>query len=76
MWRLASVVLLAGCTATAQQVTGLPVQIARDTASVMRYGLDVSLLESAGVVVACYLTNPKRWKGPPSLSCVAVPVTR
>ena len=56
----------------------LPVKITeRDTTRIVRYGIDGSMLQATGFVVACYIANPKVYpKAAPVPSCVAIPVSR
>lgn len=73
MWRLVASLALLACAPAKAQRQELPEKVAQpDTASVKRYGLDVSLLQTTGHVVACYVTKKK----PVALACVAVPVAR
>jgi hypothetical protein len=46
-----------------------------DTLAVVRYGIDMEMAAKAKLIVVCYITNPKRWKGTPNLACVASPLT-
>lgn len=64
--------MFAACGPATAQRMDLPQRVDADTAQVIRYGVDVSLLATTGHVVACYVTKQK----PTALACVAVPVAR
>lgn len=60
----------------AQDVVRVAPTVNVDTLAVIRYGVDMEMLRTANIFIACYITNPKRFgKGHPSLSCVATPMT-
>lgn len=71
-WAYALLAVLAGCGQITAQRVDLPQRVNADTAQVIRYGVDLSLLQTTGHVVACYVTKKK----PVAIACVAVPVTR
>lgn len=73
MWRVGSLLMLAACGSVNAQRSDLPQKVKSDTAQVVRYGVDISLLAGTGHVVACYVTRKGK---PPALACVAVPVAR